>query len=401
MTKQALYKDTDKKKKIKYIDSIRGLAATFIMLGHFYYGFFADPSIINENVQVFSFYTTSHNLFYFLFNGTFCVSVFCVLSGWFTKPAKTFKELLFNIFKRWLRLAIPLTILLICVFALSCFNLFRWGEEFSQMAGGTWILFKSNTFSLFDALFNGLIGVLFLGRSSFSSQLWMLRPLFFGQILLLLFFFFERIPKKTIRYILQCLIILFSFAWSYPCFAVSLGGVLKKAFEKRNFDSLMSKSGQIIVILAALLILIIGHKKVFLFLPTIEIVGHSLDIYERIQTLMAVMFVFCIFVSKNIQRVLNNSAVYIFGQASMAIYLIHVPIFMSVSPMLLMLFLQNSSYAISYLFTEIISISIVILLSAIWHFSVDKVTTLATKTIDKKISPLLNRNFLSKKEKDC
>ena len=68
--------------RIKYIDSLKGIACMFIFIGHYYYGLFASAS---KALNVYPWIVKEHSFFSLLYNGTFCVALFCFISGYLSK----------------------------------------------------------------------------------------------------------------------------------------------------------------------------------------------------------------------------------------------------------------------------------------------------------------------------
>ena len=230
--------------RIKYIDSLKGIACMFIFIGHYYYGLFASAS---KAINVYPWLVKEHSFFSLLYNGTFCVALFCFISGYLSKECKSIKDIVFNSVKRYIRLAIPMMTLGLLIYAVRNPFTFDSGDTISALLGSTrvppagrgrtWVTSVGRgRNSLLAVIFNSFFGVLIFGKAGFSSQLWMLRPLLVGQVSFFIFSYSDYVKNKFVRNIMRIAVLLFCLGWEYPCLATFLGGLFHK--YQKNFESL-------------------------------------------------------------------------------------------------------------------------------------------------------------------
>lgn len=217
--------------RIKYFDSLKGIACMFIFIGHFYYGFYIFASqVANLN----SWIIYEHDLLNFLYNGTFCVAMFCFMEGFFTKECRSFIEVVHNTLKRYLRLALPIFILGIIFFLAQQLHLFNAKNEISNLIGSAWIksIGKEST-SIAKVFLNSFLGVPLMGRGLFSSQLWMIRYLLIGQMAFYVFYFCTY-KNSIFTRVIALLICVFCLVWEYPCLVAFLGALFRKYEDRFN-----------------------------------------------------------------------------------------------------------------------------------------------------------------------
>lgn len=93
---------------VLWISTLKGISSIVIFIGHFLY-VFSTGSVPWAQF-------TYNYLFPFMLNGVFIVSLFAIISGYFTKTAGNIKGVLLEILKRYLRFCLPLLCLTTAIY---------------------------------------------------------------------------------------------------------------------------------------------------------------------------------------------------------------------------------------------------------------------------------------------
>lgn len=220
-----------------WINTLKGYACVCIFVGHFLYGLAYKA----EWAEVI--YGTC---FPFVLNGTFAVALFCFISGYLTTVHIDSTDALFiAIIKRYLRFCIPFFV--ICLF-ICLYNLFfsysKNAIVLSSVIANEWISSgMTDDFTLFDVFFQPFIGILFLGTNKFALPTWMIRPMFFSQVFLMMYDYMRKkiVPVSKNKYRLDLLIFAFIFSViNYTFSAVFLGYWYKS--QENNFRDINKRN---------------------------------------------------------------------------------------------------------------------------------------------------------------
>ncbi|SDA79196.1 Acyltransferase family protein [Butyrivibrio sp. INlla18] len=164
-----------KKARKKWIDYLKTAAAYGVMLGHCYSLFIGQnpygQAIITKTLDLF-FKST-----FFIYNGDMWVIVFCILTGYFasSKKAMNLREMVTDVVKRYLRFALPLS--LVALFILAMGGLFGF-EERSDLVANAWLGIPM-TYGITD-----LLKMIFTFNNSVDGPLWTLRVMFISGIVM-------------------------------------------------------------------------------------------------------------------------------------------------------------------------------------------------------------------------
>lgn len=351
--------------RIKYIDSLKGIACMFIFIGHYYYGLFASAS---KAINVYPWIVKEHSFFSLLYNGTFCVALFCFISGYLSKECKSIKDIVFNSVKRYIRLATPMMALGLLIYAVRNTFTFDSGDTISEMLGSTWVTSVGRgRNSLLAVIFNSFFGVLIFGKAGFSSQLWMLRPLLIGQVSFFIFSYSDYVKNKFVRNIMRIAVLLFCLGWEYPCLATFLGGLFHK--YQKNFESLQLPD--MLFAIGGGCALLLGHYRVYSLVPNVVVGTINIAVAPKVQVLL-VLFVMCaIFKIKIVQKLLSAEILQKLGSLSLPIYLLHVLFIGSLSCWIIEKTYVRLGYPSAYFLAEIITVVSVITVSKVWNSTVD------------------------------
>ncbi|MEN4919734.1 acyltransferase [Achromobacter spanius] len=177
-------------------EGLRGLAAVNVVISHMILAFFpaafthyfawvAGPEAIYGRVESF-FATPGVSV---LWNGSFPVSVFFVLSGYvLTKSFVERQDLTIArslAARRYFRLSGPVLGSALFAFSLMSLGLYN-SVEVAAMTSSTWLKGMWNvTPNFFEAVREGLFGAIFRGEVSYNPVFWTMRIEFIGSLLIL------------------------------------------------------------------------------------------------------------------------------------------------------------------------------------------------------------------------
>lgn len=319
------------------LETLRGMACLSVVLWHVMLGFFPARSGIfgefpkDQAINGFPFFG--------LINGTAAVAFFFVLSG-FVLTRSFFlvgdRHLLVrNAIKRWPRLALMVTIVVLLSYLLFRENQYQF-EQAAAITQSPWL--KKFAFAydrpftpdFGDALRQGIYRTFLYGDSYYDSSLWTMRYEFIGSFVAFGFaaVLGPRAPLATLL-LLSCVLLAIVYAVGGAWYAAFPVGVILAATlpEKGNISTFWSVSG------IALALYLAGYSGADrgAFHPLAMILGKP-----QIQTPMNVWIigaaVMIISVSQNerLRSILSNSGGAFLGWISFPLYLVHVPILCSV-----------------------------------------------------------------------
>ena len=212
-------------KKLAYLESLRGLAALIVVFGHFVVGFY--PALYTANLNhvhtrsgiEIPLSVTPLNL---LYNGTFSVAIFFVLSG-YVLTYKFFKNANSEVFlvpltiKRYVRLLLPILFSNLLAYLLLSSSLF-YNKQVSVLSLSIGWLSKFWDFTprLWTMLWESFYGTFFAHANSYNNPLWTMNFEFFGSLIVFAFMAFFGRCAKTIHLLHPCNTALQAFL--LPCF---------------------------------------------------------------------------------------------------------------------------------------------------------------------------------------
>jgi peptidoglycan/LPS O-acetylase OafA/YrhL len=201
--------------KYKNLDGLRGLAAFIVMLWHFCVGFL--PFLIG--FQLTTRYTpidhlVSNTPLFLPLAGSFCVTVFFVLSG-FVLSLSFFKTrdnsvLASSAARRYFRLAIPAaSSILLAFIAMSLIGIHA-HDKAAEITGSKWLHdFWQQPASLISMIYQGIYSTFVTGFTPYNTNLWTMQIELFGSFLVFGFLaFFGKLEKRWIFYAAAALIFL-------------------------------------------------------------------------------------------------------------------------------------------------------------------------------------------------
>ncbi len=270
-----------------------------------------------------------------ILNAAFAVAIFFVLSGealsyaYFVK--KDINIVRKQALKRYLRLAIPISVSCFMVFLLMKANLVFSHEVAPILERTDWL----GGFVNFDASFKSLVSYVFFGvffnhtrDTSYNPFLWTMSVELFGSVLLFLVLFLAKTSRQ--RYIIY--IILAPFLIKYnPYLGCFIFGMLFGELRASGLFQLLC--AQKATNWIALLVIIAVILSSFVYPSFLS--------RERYFSFAAALFLFAIYCSKWLQVVFDNRLSRFLGEISFPIYLVHFPIIISLQSYLVLLLFPN------------------------------------------------------------
>lgn len=184
------------RERLSYLDGLRGILALIVFNEHFIKAFYPL-----SNLQEVSYLSITSFLDYsFVFsplqlitNGGFAVSGFFVLSGYvisisiMQRKQHQLGEVFFRVFKRYLRLAIPVTISLLFIFLLHYFDVFMFAEHGKDNLNlFTPPFIEGEEPELLVLLQQGMYHSIFYVYFPFNPVLWTMAPEMWGSLLVII-----------------------------------------------------------------------------------------------------------------------------------------------------------------------------------------------------------------------
>lgn len=330
------------KERLLYLDGLKGIAAIWVVLHHFYLMTYTamptDWHIIEDIPFV--------NIF---FNGNFAVHLFLMISSFLItmiiRKDNSIISLQRTIVKRYFRLAVPISIIIIITCLLYYCNLMAI-HEISVLTDNSKI---SNYFYelcpkdfVFSLLFSPL------GHSKVIGPCWMLKFIFIGTFLIAIINIAIHNLERKKRILVYFLALLLSYYISWNYVSIILGMILYDIGVLWGGQKYFNKW-------VIILLLLISFS-----LPVL-----SPSLFQNIvwiNILAAVCLFLAVHYSIFLKKMLSTTGFQFLGKVSLGIYLIHWPVFCSLSSTLL---LRNLTSA-NILMILFLSIVVVLILSFLY-----------------------------------
>lgn len=336
------------------LDGIRGLASLAVVLSHCILAFW--PAMHGYSISE---DTSSWELMIFnspftgVFNGTYSVFIFFVLSGYVLSIGffKTGQDrIIQSLFvRRYLRLAIPVTascILMVLLWKVGAFT-------FTSGSLHDWVLFAyQGDVSITGALENGFIKSMFLNNGDYNYVLWTMTIEFYGSLLVFAnCLLLKNIKNKIFIYVFELIvlfIVLKQSSYYYMCFLV---GMVIADFRSRN--ELFKIKFLPAVILGVTAIYLGGfHNGSISYYPLI-----SANV-SAVYLIAAALTVICVAYTERVSVIFSTRIPYFLGRISFPLYLLHSFVLRSLGVWLFdVLYAYGYTYSIS---ATIASISVII-----------------------------------------
>ncbi|WOJ89642.1 acyltransferase [Methylocapsa polymorpha] len=312
----------DPKLRLHILDSIRGWAAIDVLIFHVCHEVFANK------LPEFGRYWIS------LCDGGFAVAIFFVLSGEALSHAYFVRNDVEPVrklaIKRYVRLTIPIFASCLIVFLLMKANLVYSHEAAVVVDRPDWLgRFLPFEPSVGHLLSYSLIGVYFqhTTETSYNPVLWSMSVELFGSVLVFLTLFVTR--NRTQRWVIFALLTPFMvlFAPFFVCFI--FGMVFGELRVAGTFKRLAARPAANVLSVVALIGVAAG-------LTIVPFVGLAHFAVAQRLSIGAAVFLFAIYSSNWLQSLFDNRLSHVLGELSFPIYLVHVPIIVSLESFLIL-----------------------------------------------------------------
>lgn len=362
------------RERIYWIDYIKIIACLMVLVGHFWDTFYRfclnSPNLSPISINIFTYFPKP------FLDGNFWVCVFCILSGYLTAKKKilSFKQLIKEFFMRYVRFFIPL--LLANIFVYLIFILVGYSNlEFSHIYGNDWLATFYKSFSIPMLIKNSL----FLG-SQLNGPLWMIRPLFIGNLLIMVFnYITNKLNLKKEKHLVVIAIILVILLFLSSQFTNTLYILVTFIGSLVVFlsNNIKRKYGILFLIVSIIII------SALCYIPSISTVL-SIGKVSLSNMLLSFFFIIALFLCNDLYK-LKESKLKL-SNMSFWIYLIHWPIICSLSCLMV---LKITNYTIGFWLTFFVTVILVVILSFILSRIVDKYINLLTIFLKKRIDYIL------------
>lgn len=360
--------------RISWIDYLKIIACLMVFVGHYYNAFYSFcntiPNLNKYVVMVFDKFPAPY------MDGNFWVCVFCILSGYLSakKTISSLKQLFCECILRYFRFLIPLLFINVSIYIVDLVFGFK-SIELSLLYNNNWL----GSFFLNITLMGVLKNSITLG-SQLNGPLWMIRPLFFGNILILLLKYIKDKYKDysivNFALLFIMLFLIFFIFQKYELIIYSFITLL--GFAIYNLTNKIKTRYNLIIFLVLLIMIYIFNNNLIIK----DVI--RFNNLPLLNSLSAFIFIVAIFFCKSMDNVKKSK--FDLGGISFYIYLIHWPIICSLSSGLIMLF---DNYTLGYVIVLFVTIVTVVFISYLLSKTVNKVINYFNKIIKNTLFKIL------------
>ena len=352
------------KQRIQWIESLKFCASLVVFLGHFYMTFYKSRADI-ETVQGASRFIVLafDNIFHIIVEGNFMVFIFCLLGGFFAahKRIETISGLIKAIFKRYVRFVIPIFFTNVIALIIQETIGFH-TQEWATLINSVWVgQAYPVRLSFLDVIKSAL-----LLTHQFSGPFWVIRPFFYGSVVV---YFYKYIMCKTEKSKLKFLpdVMMFILLWLFYVVPVLHNNFYHAAF--------FAVGG----VLLKKIIESIYVPKELLWLPATVLITVVLtfDVYPNmtndVRSILAFFTMISVFCIEPVKKCLECKLLLSVNSLSFGVFALHGPILFSFSILLQEFLMNQMSYSLGIMINIILSTLIVIFAALLFNKTVQPI----------------------------
>ncbi len=352
----------ERNRRLVPLEAYRGIAAFIVLIHHFFLGFLPFFTGYLENRRRPD--SLIGQPFFVFFNGSGAVWFFFTLSGfvlsWSYFHHKDAEALKLASIKRYPRLVLTVTVIVLCSYALFKFNGYAFYQA-AQYSNSPWLAgfayggwkpgFQPD---FFKALMQGLF-TFFTGDASYNTNLWTMKPELRGSMLVfLLAWVFVRIHSTGKRQLLFAVLLWFSVAHKQQLFPFIAGSILSFSIVRYYRE---------IPLGAALLLIVTGGYLLGFVIPA-RAYSWATFIPERearplLNTIGSVCIIGGTMLNPKIFTALSGNFYRFLGRISFPLYLVHILVLCSLSSALYCHLIQQG-IPLFYTLTAVFFLTVVI-----------------------------------------
>lgn len=358
------------KKYYSYITGLKGLSCVFIMIGHFL-GVYSYSQYFMPRI---SFLDTILNskIGFFLYEG-YWLYLFFFISGYLLSKTqvKTITDVITKSITRFFRLAFPILFSYLVIYLIYRLIGFYNGQTAYLFQCDWFQIFYSDQYSIMDVL-RGPIDVLFLRETALNGPFWVLREMLMGSIMIyiLKYIYFILSKKNEVISFSVLVIITFAFAIVSPIITGCLVGMLIDICE--NIEGILDKQYfWFWIIMIALLQYIFNGTYVF--------------------NIIWVLAIVCVPKVKCFDAIFSSKPVEFLGKISWGIYSFHWPVICSFGAICIIKLQSQIGLTKSYVIACILSVLITMIVSVVYYFTFERLSSRLYKTIDTYLRRIVSR----------
>lgn len=364
---------------ITYLDGLKGLACFGVMLSHLYLALSWNSS---NQFQVGQLITTMSKVFRFLINGNFQVFVFLILSGFFfSKLTEDRVKLCSRIVRRYFRLSLPVCAVCICVYLINKYSLF-YNIAMGDLTGNSWLTgFFRTSYTVKGIIKSAFLNIWFFNDSSFNGPFWMLTPLMVGTLIAILLTLLMQYSNHS-YFVFLFISALVLLSGQLYIFAVLLGVFVARLPETFRFKKMQINLMKNWINILAFLIGFICAEGIPIYV--FNYIGAPAILLPEAywNCLGAILIIYSILHLQIPQKVLSCKLFNALGKIAFSMYLIHWPVICSFSAYIFIKFWNTTkNFNISFGCTAILSIFVIVALSFLFYYIIEKSTNRVTEKI--------------------
>ena len=329
------------KKRIQWVDGLRGIASICIVLHHFIIGYYpaayeGATAMRHLPGSVEADFSQSPLAFFVL--GDFWVSVFCMVSGFVIasqvfamKDGKQFSK---SVIKRYPRLLIPVFALSVMVYIMLHLGLF-YNVQAANITGSSWLgQFYQYETTLWDLFLSSFIDTWIFGmQTMYSNAFWMMAELFAGSFMAYLLAAMGKHTNKRILYVYIGIAVAYLSINSRLTDFV-LGVLL--AYVAIHYGQKIKQKRQLTMVLGLIFFVI---AFIFGAYPQAHAPSNAYQLLNCLpdrlnpcyfyHMLAAMFLMMVIYLCEPLEWLMSTKPALFLGKISYAVYVVHIPILFS------------------------------------------------------------------------